>query len=132
MEAGAVPAPGDVRQSNVWSLPDELLQLARDGAADLVADVIAVYLADSATRLANLAQAVEAGNWKQIRAEGHALKGSSLQVGAEAMAGICLQLEHMKSESIPEAAQLLHRLQGIFAEVEQAMSHLNLEEESNG
>ena len=132
MEAGAVPAPGDVRQSNVWSLPDELLQLARDGAADVVADVIAVFQADSAARLANLAEAVETGNWKKIHAEAHALKGSSLQMGAEAMASVCLQMEHMKSENISEAAQSLHRLQGLFAEVEQAMSHLNLEEESNG
>jgi len=132
MEARAVPAPGDVREPNVWSLPDELLQLARDGAADVVADVIAIFQVDSAARLANFATAVEAGNWKQIRSEAHALKGSSLQVGAEAMAGVCLQLEHIKSENPSEAAQLLNRLQGQFAEVEQAMSLLNLEEESNG
>lgn len=132
MEAGAVPAPGDVRQSNVWSLPDELLQLARDGCADVVADVIAVFQADSATRLANLAGAIEAGNWKQLRAEAHALKGSSLQVGAEAMAAVCLQLEHFQSENPSLAGQLLHDLQGQFAEVEMAMSQLNLEEESNG
>ena len=132
MEARAVPVSGDVREPNAWSLPDELLQLARDGAADVIADVIAVFQADSAARLANLAEAVEACNWKQIRAEAHALKGSSLQVGAEAMAGVCLQLEHIKSENPSEAAQLLHCLQAQFAEVEQAMAHLNLEEESNG
>jgi len=127
MESSAIPARDHTQPASVWSLPEELQQLARDGAADVVADVIAVFQEDTASRLEVLGEAVRAGNCSSIRAEAHAIKGSSAQLGAAAMARLCLQMEQVgNTVNVSEAAGLLVQIQQQFAEVGQAMSRLNL------
>jgi HPt (histidine-containing phosphotransfer) domain-containing protein len=121
----------DVRPQSVWTLPEELQQLALDGGADLVADVIAVFQQDSASRLEVLREAIRNQDCKEIRAEGHALKGSSSQLGATEMARLCFQMEQMgKSERIADAAGLLAQIEQHFMELSQAMSNLNWEDSS--
>ena len=127
MESSAIPARDNARPQSVWTLPEELQQLAREGAADVVADVIAVFQEDTASRLEVLQEAVRNGNCTLIRAEAHALKGSSAQLGVAAMAGLCHQMEQLGSTgNAAEAAGLLAQIQQHFAEVGQAMSSLNL------
>jgi HPt (histidine-containing phosphotransfer) domain-containing protein len=117
----------------VWTLPDELQQLALDGGADVVADVIAVFQEDTASRLEVLRKAIRDGNCTTIRAEGHALKGSSSQLGASAMARLCFQMEQMGgSGNVAEAAGLLAQIELHFAEVSRAMSSLDLGDAAYG
>lgn len=133
METRAVPSQDKVRSQSVWTLPEELQQLAQDGAADMVADVIAVYQEDSAARLKVLREAVRNQDAKAIRAEGHSLKGSSAQLGASEMARLCFQMEQMgHSGNISEAAGVLAQIEAHFAELVQAMSNVNLGEGSYG
>jgi HPt (histidine-containing phosphotransfer) domain-containing protein len=74
-----------------------------------------------------LREAVRNGNCNSIRAEAHALKGSSSQLGASAMAGLCFQMEQLgNTQNLSEAARLLAQIEQQFAEVDQAMSDLNL------
>jgi HPt (histidine-containing phosphotransfer) domain-containing protein len=127
MERTTTPTHDNARLQSVWTLPEELLQLAQDGGADVVIDVITVFQEDTASRLELLQAAVRKGDCAAIRAEGHALKGSSSQLGAAAMARMCFQMEQMGSSgNIGEAAGLLVQIKQNFAEVSQAMSSLNL------
>jgi two-component system, sensor histidine kinase and response regulator len=133
METRAIPAQDKTRPEAAWTLPEELQQLAQDGGADVVADVIAVYREDSASRLRVLREAVRNNNAKVIRAEGHALKGSSAQVGAAEMARLCFQMEQMgHSGNTADAAGLLAQIEKHFAEVDQAMSNVNWGDGSYG
>jgi two-component system, sensor histidine kinase and response regulator len=127
MERSAISTPDNARLQSVWALPEELQQLARDGGADVVVEVIEIFQEDTAARLEKLQEAIRNGNCASIRAEGHALKGSSSQLGAAAMARMCFQMEQMgSSENIAGAAALLAEIQQHFGEVNQAMSKLNL------
>lgn len=125
MESSAT-AHNNARQQSIWTLPEELRELAQEGGSDVVADVIAVFQEDSAARLVVLREAVRTGDCKAIRAEGHALKGSSSQLGASEMARMCFQMEQMgNTGNIAEAAGLLAQIEQHFAEVAQAMSNVN-------
>jgi HPt (histidine-containing phosphotransfer) domain-containing protein len=127
MKISAFFAHANARPQSIWTLPEELQQLARDGAADLIADVIAVFQKDTASRLEVLREAVRTGNCAAIRAESHALKGSSSQLGASAMARLCFEMEQFGTTgNVAEAAGLLAHVQQHFAELGQAMSNLNL------
>jgi len=133
MERSAISAKDTGRPQIVWTLPDELQQLALDGGADVVADVIAVFQEDTASRLEVLRNAVRNGDCTTIRAEGHAIKGSSSQLGASAMARLCFQMEQMGgSGNIAEAAGLLAQIEQQFAEVSRAMSSLDLGDAAYG
>jgi len=99
----------------------------------VVADVIAVFQEDSASRLQVLREAVRNNDAKAIRAEGHALKGSSSQLGAAEMARMCFQMEQMgHSGNIADAAGLLAQIEQHFAELNQAMSNVNWGDGSYG
>ena len=133
MERSAIPAQGNARPQSVWSLPEELQQLALDGGADVVAEVIAVFQEDTAARLDVLREAIHNGNCNVIRSEGHALKGSSAQVGVVDMARMCAQMEQMGSSgNIAEAARLFAQIEEHFSAVDQDMSNLNLGDPSYG
>lgn len=133
MERSTIPAHDNAHLQSVWTLPEELQQLAQEGAADVVADVIAVFREDTASRLEVLREAIRNGDCISIRAEAHALKGSSAQLGASAMAHTCLQMEQVgNTRNVTEAAGLLAQIQQQFLEVGQAMSNLNLGDASYG
>ena len=127
MESGTFPAQENLAGRSVWTLPEELLQLARDGAGDVVADVIIVFQEDTASRLVNLSNAVRTNNCAQIKAEAHALKGSSSQLGVTEMARMCSEMEQLGiSGNLEAAGTLLHRIELHFQEVGKAMSTLRL------
>jgi len=99
----------------------------------VVAEVIAVFREDTASRLEVLREAVRNCDGSLIRAEAHALKGSSSQLGAAAMASMCFQMEQVgASGNFAEAAGLLAQIQKHFAEVGEAMSNLDLGDVSYG
>ena len=132
MESKAIPAQ-DTSSQSAWTLPEELQQLARDGAADVVADVVAVFQEDTAERLERLRAAVHNGDCAAVKAEAHAIKGSSSQLGASAMAKMCFQMEQMgASGNISDAAGVLAQIEQHFVEVAQAMAKLDLGDGSYG
>jgi HPt (histidine-containing phosphotransfer) domain-containing protein len=76
-----------------WILPDSLADLARSGATGLVAELLDDFRTDVAVRLARLRTAVASGDAPVIKMEVHSIKGSAAQMGADGLAGACLQLE---------------------------------------
>lgn len=101
-----------------WMLPEELRQLADSGETGLVAEVLAVFQSDTAERVAAIRAAADAGNRVELRKQGHALKGSSGQVGAAALAGLCKSLEaSAATASLPEIAAIVAAISAEFDEV---------------
>lgn len=60
-----------------------LRDLQDPGEPDVVAELIAMFLADSAERMSRVQEAARAGDVRAIGLEAHALKGSAALLGAE-------------------------------------------------
>ncbi len=109
--------------SRSWSLPEELRQLAGSGEEELVQEVLAVFQSDTADRLAKLQGALAGNDRTQVKSEAHAIKGSSGQVGAAAMAAICQSIESRAlTAGSAELQDLTRQLAAAFDEVVRAMT----------
>jgi len=112
-----------------WSLPLELLELAREGEIDLVSEVFAIFRSDTGMRLEALGQAIAGADMTVVRKQAHALKGSSGQVGATALAQMCRQMEESAANgNMADVNSLLHRMQAQFEQICCSMASLDLAE----
>jgi HPt (histidine-containing phosphotransfer) domain-containing protein len=67
-------------------------------------------MADTAGRLLLLGEAMQRQDRARLRAQAHAIKGSSEQVGAIEMAAFCLNIEMQATEGpMPELIRLVAR-----------------------
>lgn len=106
-----------------WALPDELRQLAEQGASELVDEILAVFRSDTAKRLAKAHEALATENRVELKSQAHAIKGSAGQVGAPVVAAICQSLESRAlSADTGELRDVLGQLEAGFAEVLRAMN----------
>jgi signal transduction histidine kinase/DNA-binding response OmpR family regulator/HPt (histidine-containing phosphotransfer) domain-containing protein len=80
---------------------------ANGGPNDFVAGLIAQYLLESSTRIAELHDAVAKGDATALRGAAHTLKGASSMVGANRLAGICAELETLARASTVEGSAAL-------------------------
>jgi len=103
-----------------WILPEELRQLAESGETGLVEEVLGVFLKDTEERIAAMQVAMAATDREKLRKQGHALKGSSAQVGAMGLAELCRTLEATASTATPaELAAVVAEIGREFSKVRQ-------------
>jgi histidine phosphotransfer protein HptB len=103
-----------------WELPEALQHLADSGDMDAVNDIMETYMSDTAGRLLLLAEAMQKQDRTRLRAQAHAIKGSSEQVGAIEMAAFCLNIELLATEGpIPELIRLVARCEIEFERLRQ-------------
>jgi len=104
-----------------WTLPNALQELALCGEREIVAEVLTLFQSDTESRLAVLRDAVGSGDRHEARAQAHSLKGSALQVGANALAESCREME-MTAETCPDLLRLLGEIERRFAMVSESIS----------
>ncbi|GAB1261997.1 Hpt domain-containing protein [Aurantivibrio plasticivorans] len=80
--------------SDHTALDQDTLEMLKDVMEDGFNDLIMTYLTDSEVRVAALAEAIESRDSEAVRREAHSLKGSSGNIGATGLAGLCLVVEH--------------------------------------
>jgi HPt (histidine-containing phosphotransfer) domain-containing protein len=100
--------------------PPQLLRDLDSGAGGFVAEMIADFTADTASRLQRLRRAAADADLSRVRAEAHAIRGSAREMGADALVQLCLELE-MKAPN-PEARDRVQELEARFGEVSRAMA----------
>jgi|GEM_PF-2512932 HPt (histidine-containing phosphotransfer) domain-containing protein len=106
-----------------WALPETLRELADDGAADLILELIEAFRADTAPRLPQMREAIANADTKGLNSAAHTIKGSAQQMGAGAMASICQELELAPIDTpASELGMRLTALEAEFAQVSRAMS----------
>jgi HPt (histidine-containing phosphotransfer) domain-containing protein len=106
-----------------WALPETLRELADDGAAGVIQELIEAFRADTAPRLSQMREAIANADTKGLSNAAHTIKGSAQQMGADAMASICQELELAAMDT--PASELVRRLTALeaeFAEASRAMS----------
>jgi signal transduction histidine kinase/HPt (histidine-containing phosphotransfer) domain-containing protein len=87
-------------------------------SAAMVVRLIDKFLPDTAKRLVDLREAVEAADPQAVARAAHGLKGSYGNIGSQEAAGLCLQLEQeARSGSVLEAEGRLGRLEEGFPQL---------------
>ncbi len=90
--------------------------------------ILELYLGDSPARLMTLRRGFADRDAQAIERAAHALKGSSANLGAAALAEHCHQLEKLSADSIPvDTEARLVALEAEYGNVEQAMRELLIE-----
>jgi len=125
LEPGAAPNQEDAEDPLDRTVLDTLRALQPADGSDLLAKLIDIYRSSSAELLESLSEAVDQGDVQVIQQGAHALKSSSLNVGAWLLGSLCRQLEAMGREGeIEGAVDLFAR---IAAERERALEALGAE-----
>jgi CheY-like chemotaxis protein len=101
---------------------DNLAQLQREGRPDIVNRVITLFLENAPSLLRELQDAAARGDMALLHGACHALKASSANVGAVALAAHCEELEAMaRLEAVSDAAA---RVQAIVEDYRRAQDAL--------
>jgi len=115
--SGARTTPSASSLHEAWSPPPLLLETAC-GDDDLIAELILTFSTDTAARIRRSREAFAACYFSRIRMEAHTIKGGARQVGADAVAEACQELETVArlQEAFLVAARL-DRVQEVFEEI---------------
>jgi HPt (histidine-containing phosphotransfer) domain-containing protein len=117
-------SPSQISQHSAgWELPETLRELADDGAAGLIPELIEAFGADTAPRLERMREAIANADTKGLSDAAHTIKGSAQQMGADAMASLCQELELAAMDTpASDLIRWLSALEAEFADVSRAMS----------
>lgn len=86
-----------------------------DGGHGLLSEMIAIFREDTPRRLQDILTAIREGNAEELSRTGHALKGGSGALGANAMRALAAELEALGREGSTDAGpDLPGRLEAIF------------------
>jgi len=97
-------------------------ELQEEGAPDIVAELIEIFVRDTKLRLAALRKAVAEENLDSIRKETHSLKGSSGNLGMRRMASLCEELEGAnRGKALHEAGRLVERMEEEFTHLRETL-----------
>ncbi|WP_229508066.1 Hpt domain-containing protein [Massilia sp. Dwa41.01b] len=109
---------------------EKIRALSRDGGDALVQKVIAAYVGDTPRHLATLRRAATSQDADTVRRVAHSLKSASANVGADAFARLCRELEQLgRAASVEGAATLVTGLEQQFPAVRHSLNAM-LEKET--
>ncbi len=112
-------------QSSSPVLDDSVLSELQTLGADVVAEIVDLFLADVPVRLARLMQAIGDRSPDVVLREAHGLKGSALGVGATRLADLCAAIEHdARDGEIDRAIGRSSALEAEFAEAREALKDM--------
>ena len=101
---------------------DEIKSIRTQSQPSLLTRIIMHFQKDFPVKIATMREGVRAGNALQVRRAAHALRGSSTQVGAVVVAGVCEQIELLAiDESLEGTNHLVDALEDFLKE---AVAHL--------
>jgi signal transduction histidine kinase/DNA-binding response OmpR family regulator/HPt (histidine-containing phosphotransfer) domain-containing protein len=86
---------------------DKIRALSRDRGDALVQKVIAAYVDDTPQQLRTLRSAIDGLDTGNVRRIAHTLKSASANVGAEALAALCKEMEHLGRADTTEGADAI-------------------------
>ncbi|USX17419.1 response regulator [Oxalobacteraceae bacterium OTU3CAMAD1] len=101
---------------------ENIRALSASNGDALLERVLQAYLEDTPTHLRTIKSAIDSGSTVQIRKAAHSLKSSSANVGADALAQRCREMEQLgRNDTTAGAAALLDDMERSFQAVRQAL-----------
>ena len=117
--SAAVNAVGDPLDEEILA---SLRAIPGDGNDDLLCELIDIFVTDATLRLAEIRRALLAGDGKTVACLAHGLKGSSANLGAPHLAGLCAELEQQGLRAGSERSEALRdQIEREFRRVRQAL-----------
>jgi signal transduction histidine kinase/DNA-binding response OmpR family regulator/HPt (histidine-containing phosphotransfer) domain-containing protein len=109
---------------------DKIRALSRERGDALVQKVIAAYVDDTPQQLRTLRAAIDELDTGNVRRIAHTLKSASANVGAEALAALCKEMEHLgRSDTTEGADAILTDMEQAFQAVRHSLTAI-LEKET--
>lgn len=97
---------------------DSIRALQRLGKPDILEKVIDLYFSETPKLLQVMREAVAKGDTEGLRKSAHTLKSSSANIGAQALAALCKELEEMgRINSIENAATVFSEVESEYKKV---------------
>lgn len=110
------------RRDEVWHPPETLQAFVTAGCRTLIPELVAIFKADTESRLQAMDEAIASGNLPVVRHHIRSLKRCSRLLGADRMAVIC---EHIESEDpdtlARELPEQLKELGAVYGQIVRAM-----------
>jgi HPt (histidine-containing phosphotransfer) domain-containing protein len=120
-------------ESSVPILDDRVLAELQTLGTDVLAEIFDLFLVDVPARVTKLHDAVNARSCEAVVREAHALKGSSLGIGASRLAMLCAAIEHhARKGNIEQATARSSSLDGAFAQVRDAIKAVRARRSTHG
>jgi signal transduction histidine kinase/DNA-binding response OmpR family regulator/HPt (histidine-containing phosphotransfer) domain-containing protein len=109
---------------------EKIRMLSRERGDALVQKVINAYVDDTPQQLSTLRHAIDDMDTGNVRRIAHTLKSASANVGAESLAALCKEMEHLgRADTTEGADSLLTNMEQEFAAVRDSLTAL-LEKET--
>ena len=106
-------------------LDDTHIGMLRALGDDVLAEIVAVYLASTPANMKAMAAALAADDLVGLRHEAHSLKGASGNVGAVALSLACKHLEHAADTgAVAQLPGFWAAVQARYAEAREALEAL--------
>jgi CheY-like chemotaxis protein len=110
---------------------DNIRALSREGGDALVQKVIAAYVGDTPQQFQTLRRAIAGADTDSVRKVAHSLKSASANVGAQKLAQLCKEMEHLgRAETTEGASGLLTDMEQEFQAVRHSLTALLVEKET--
>jgi len=103
---------------------DSLRQLTPPGEPDVLAEILTVFLAEVPRRIDRLTTAWRAGDVADVQRAAHSLKGSSGNIGADALFEVCKQIDERARAGELRIEELIDALNREYANVEAEIGRL--------
>lgn len=99
-----------------------LRELQAEGEPDLIGELVELFVEDMPARIAELRQALRTGDLPAVASAAHSCKGSSSNLGANALAAACDALEKAaKARTAANLAPLLAEVEAAFDQAVRAL-----------
>ncbi len=99
--------------------PSAIETLRQAGGDELVTRIVDLFFSQTPDKIAEMQQAITAGEARKLAAAAHYLKSGSANLGLIDFSRIALTLENLgKSENLSSAGEEMHRLETTFAQAE--------------
>jgi signal transduction histidine kinase/DNA-binding response OmpR family regulator/HPt (histidine-containing phosphotransfer) domain-containing protein len=110
---------------------DNIRALSRDGGDALVQKVIAAYVDDTPQHLQTLRRAIAGADASSVRKVAHSLKSASANVGAQKLAQLAREMEHLgRADTTEGASGILTDMEQEFQAVRHSLAALLVEKET--
>ena len=103
-----------------WSLPSDLRDL-ESTSRDILSCLINLFINDADKRISALTNAATVQDFIRMRAQAHAMKGASIQMGAAPLAFYCAALEQAARDQRSQCGLLVEDVAGEYQYVRREM-----------
>ena len=103
---------------------ESLRQLTPPGEPDVLVEILGVFLTEVPRRIDRLKAAWREGNAVEVQRTAHSLKGSSGNIGADALFEVCRQIDERARAGELRIEALIEALDAEYARVDAAVRRL--------